>query len=243
MALADEHIEFIIGRKNQYTGNDYKNDPTIMAWQLANEPRALTNQKAYYSWVKNTSTLIKRLDPNHLVSIGSEGNAFVPFSRKFKKENNFESIDYATIHIWIQNWRWYDPEKPEKTFDKALRKAERYIRKHVRKAKKLSKPLVLEEFGIARDNGSYDPNSSTYWRDKYYTEVFSLIGELMEKGEPILGANCWAWAGEGRPREPKSIWKIGDDFTGDPPFEYQGWYSIYNSDSKTLELIKQISWE
>ena len=44
-----------------------------------------------------------------------------------------------------------------------------------------------------------------------------------------------------RPRIPKAVWKAGDDFIGDPPFEYQGWYSVYDRDVSTLELIKEYS--
>lgn len=237
--LSHDHLRFILKRKNKYTGINYVDDPTIMAWQLANEPRAITNTTAYYQWIDKTAALIKNIAPNHLVSIGSEGNAFVPFSRKFKKENKCPNIDYATMHIWVQNWGWYDPEKAVTSFEKALKKAKKYIRRHVRSAKKLNKPVVLEEFGIARDSGSHDPSASTIWRDRYYAEIFYFIDELIEKGEPIAGANFWAWAGEGRPRLHKAIWQPGDDFTGDPPFEYQGWYSIYDQDISTLAIIKK----
>ena len=58
-------------------------------------------------------------------------------------------------------------------------------------------------------------------------------------GKPIAGANFWAWAGEGRPREAHGIWKPGDDFIGDPPHEHQGWYSIYDKDESTLKVIME----
>ncbi|MEO1262804.1 MAG: hypothetical protein AAFZ15_28610 [Bacteroidota bacterium] len=239
MDLSHDHIRYIVKRKNRYNGLAYVDDPTIMAWQLANEPRAIINTKAYYKWVKKTAALIKSLDPNHLVSVGSEGNAFVPLSRKFKKENQGAHIDYATMHIWVQNWGWYDPERPEASFQKALKKAKKYIRRHVRLAERLQKPLVLEEFGIARDGGSHDPSAGTVWRDKYYEAVFSLVKELKDKGAPIAGTNFWAWAGEGRPKAPRAVWQVGDDFIGDPPFEYQGWYSVYDADASTLALFKK----
>lgn len=240
-AASFEHIKKIVARTNSVTGQAYRNDPTIMAWQLANEPRDLIGQSAYLKWVDEASALIKSLDSNHLVSVGSEGNAFVPFSRKFKRENRLPNIDYATMHIWIQNWGWYDPERPEKTFPKALKKAKRYVRKHVKQAKKLGMPLVLEEFGIARDGGSHDPKSSTEWRDRYYREMFSLLVELMEKDESISGCNFWAWGGEGRPRHPASIWKVDDDWTGDPPFEKQGWYSVFDKDEETLKVLREFA--
>lgn len=234
-----KHLEVIINRTNSISNVPYKQDPTIMAWQLANEPRAILSNWKYRKWIRNTAAFIKKLDPHHLVSIGSEGNAFVPFARKFVREHRIKNIDYATMHIWIQNWGWYDPTKPEKSFDKSLAKAKKYIQKHIRLTQKLKMPVVLEEFGIARDLENYDPTSPTTYRDVYYKEIFELIYQSAKKGQPIAGANFWAWGGEGRPRTPKAVWKAGDDFIGDPPFEYQGWYSIYDTDRSTLEVIKQ----
>ncbi|MFK7980961.1 MAG: mannanase [Saprospiraceae bacterium] len=233
-----KHLEVIINRTNSISTIPYKADPTIMAWQLANEPRAIVSNRKYRKWIKNTAAFIKSLDANHLVSIGSEGNAFVPFATKFKKEHRIKNIDYATMHIWIQNWGWYDPTKPEKTYEKALNKAKNYIRKHITLAQKLNMPVVLEEFGIARDMENYEPSSPTTYRDNYYYEIFDLIHQAAANRQPIAGCNFWAWGGEGRPRTPKAVWKTGDEFIGDPPFEYQGWYSIYDKDESTLKIIK-----
>ncbi len=233
-----KHIEYIVNRTNSVTGIPYKDDPTILSWQLANEPRALPGFPAYLRWVKETAAFIKSLDSNHLVSVGSDGNVVVPFSKKFEKEHNIENIDYATFHLWIQNWGWYNPKKPE-TYKKAVKKAKKYIRKHNRIAKRLNMPVVLEEFGIARDMELYEPGTSTSMRDEFYSEIFDLIHRLASRGQPVAGSNFWAWSGAGRPSGEKALWKQGDDFTGDPPFEYQGWYSVFDSDQSTLEVIRK----
>jgi len=73
--------------------------------------------------------------------------------------------------------------------------------------------------------------------------MFSFITQLAQQKSCVAGCNFWAWSGEGRPRVPKAVWKAGDDFTGDPPFEYQGWYSIYDTDVSTLEIIKKYATE
>ncbi|MGB0930973.1 MAG: glycoside hydrolase 5 family protein [Chitinophagales bacterium] len=241
IAAYQEYIKMLVFRQNNYTGLPYKDDPTIFSWQLANEPRGVLVGNAYYRWVKNTARFIKKLDSNHLVSVGSEGNAVVPFSRKFKKEHYFKEIDYTTAHIWAQNWTWYDPTQPEKDFEKSLGKAKKYLRNHIQMAEKLGKPIVLEEFGLARDMGSYDSTSSTKWRDQYFRELFTMTYELAKEKRAIAGCNIWAWSGEGRPQHPKAVWKMEDDFTGDPPFEHQGWYSVYDTDSSTLELCQEFA--
>jgi mannan endo-1,4-beta-mannosidase len=35
------------------------------------------------------------------------------------------------------------------------------------------------------------------------------------------------------------MWSPGDDLIGDPPHERQGWYSIYNTDLTTHDVIKK----
>ncbi len=235
------HLSTVVLRKNTINGKLYKEDPTIMAWQLANEPRGFLNKKAYYHWVESTSGYIKSLDTNHLVSVGSEGNAVFPKSNKARIEHAYKNIDYVTAHIWAQNWRWYTPEAhQEKALRKAIKKAKRYLLSHVKIAQSLHKPFVLDEFGLARDSGSYSSESTTEYRDRYFKEVLGVLVAQIKQNK-ASGFNFWAWAGEGRPRHPKSVWKPGDAFTGDPPFEHQGWYSVYDTDTSTIEVLKEIA--
>lgn len=241
--LFENHISFLLKRVNSYTGKQYINDPTIMSWELANEPVALQHKRPYRAWINTTAKFIKNLDPNHLVTIGSEGNTNKP---KFTKNNAYKDgrskyIDYLTIHIWIQNWNWYKPKKHEQTFSKALLKTEKYIAKHLEIAKKLNKPLVLEEFGISRDQNDHDPSASTLHRDLYYKRIFEIVTENISKKTPLQGANFWAWAGFGKPKNPTSYWQKNDAYIGDPPHELQGWYSVYYDDHSTIELIKKFN--
>jgi mannan endo-1,4-beta-mannosidase len=239
MKAYERHLGLIVGRVNAYTGRPYKDDPTIMAWQLANEPRGMLKPKAYRNWIKRSAKLIKQLDPNHLVCVGSEGNTNTPTGNRFKKDHSIPNIDYTTIHIWIQNWGWYDPKRADETYEKAVEKAEQYLFRHLKAARKLNKPLVLEEFGIARDEDNHDPAASVVWRDRYYTQIFSRLHDLAKEGSPAAGANFWAWGGEGRPRAPRCVWERGDPWTGDPPHEFQGWYSVYDRDNSTLAIIQE----
>lgn len=231
-------IQHLIGRKNSYSGKAYRKDPTIMAWQLANEPRGILFPRKYRDWITETAAFIKDLDPNHMISIGSEGWTPSRFAgNHFKKDHRIPNIDYATLHIWVQNWGWYDPANAEASYPKAIKKAKKYLRKHLRHAEALGIPVVLEEFGISRDLDDHHPKASTQIRDSYYEEMFEEVYQQAQKGR-IAGCNFWAWGGEGRPRQPKAIWQTGDDFIGDPPHEYQGWYSVYDTDSSTLKILR-----
>ena len=69
-----DYVKFIISRTNRYTGKKYVDDPAIMSWQIGNEPRAFGKEelKPFAKWLAKTSKLIRKLDNNHLISIGSE---------------------------------------------------------------------------------------------------------------------------------------------------------------------------
>jgi mannan endo-1,4-beta-mannosidase len=234
-----QFLKFIINRVNNYSNIAYKDDPIIMAWELTNEPRGVDSVEAFNRWIDETASYIKLLDKNHLVTTGSEGETpYKSAGNDFIKNHDGKNIDYATVHIWIQNWGWYDPLKPDSTYDVARKKMIQYFNEHINKAKQLNKPLVLEEFGIARDSESFAPSSPTKYRDIYYQAVFEKVYQSIENKTPVNGLNFWAWAGEGRPKKPYgSIWQVGDNFIGDPPHEHQGWYSVYDKDSSTLDVI------
>jgi endo-1,4-beta-mannosidase len=241
------HIDYLINRINPYTGLVYKDDPTIMTWELANEPRGMTNANNFNLWIDNAAAFIKALDTNHLVTTGCEGDTPWPSwnGLDFVSNHNGPNIDYATIHIWPQNWGWYDPAVPG-TYSFAENEARTYFNEQIAKAASLNnpKPAVLEEFGLARDGGSYDPITATIQRDLFFTAMYEEVYDSANSGGPAAGTNFWAWSGEGRPLEPYgSDWSPGDPWTGDPPHEVQGWYSVYDADSTTLAVISDHSSE
>jgi mannan endo-1,4-beta-mannosidase len=234
-----DFVRAAVTRVNSYSGVKYSEDPTLLAWELANEPRGAGHPKEFNRWIAAAAQLIKGLDPNHLVTTGSEGDT--PWSsagNDFVANHRDAGIDYATLHIWAQNWGWYDPAHGAETFAQAVAKMKEYFQAHLEKARKLGKPAVLEEFGLGRDRGSFDPGAPVSDRDRYYVEVFEQVYQAALKGLPMAGVNFWAWAGEARPLEPfGGLWKPGNAWLGDPPHEPQGWYSVYDRDLETQQVI------
>ncbi|MFD0836192.1 beta-mannanase [Mariniflexile aquimaris] len=237
----NQHLDTVITRVNSITEIPYSEDPTIMSWELANEPYAMQNKKAYQKWIENSSLLIKQLAPNQLITIGGEGNTPFPWftNNSCLSDYNFDSLDYITIHIWIQNWEWYNPNKHEKTFAIALKKAKNYIEEHVAIAKSLNKPLVLEEFGISRDHLKYTKDSSVNHRNQYFKAIFDFLCENIENKSSFVGCNFWAWGGFGIIHTPGEVSNNNGEFIGDPAHEPQGWYSVFETDEATLQLIKE----
>ena len=169
-------IAAVIGRTNTVSGMLYRDDPTIFAWELANEPRNYPQ-----AWIDETAAFIKSLDPNHMVTSGSEGSV----GGDFLATHDGPLIDYATCHIWPQNWGWYQPANPA-TYAYALQQSLDYLRTHAGLAATvLDKPLVLEEFGLARDGGSLDPAAATTYRDNFFGQLYAAVEANAEGGGAI----------------------------------------------------------
>lgn len=242
IAMFHAFVKSIITRTNRYTGKPYKDDPTIMSWQICNEPRPFArdakSKELFYQFISSTARLIKQLDPNHLVSTGSEGLYGCEADEDLcTRVHNDLNIDYLTVHIWPINWGWASRDRLYEALPNVYIKANNYINLHIRMAERINKPMVIEEFGYSRDRNMYLEGSSTLARDSFYEFIFSRVQQSKQNNGPIAGCNFWGWGGEGRPNAKE--WKPGDDFINDPPHEPQGWYSVYNSDSTTIDLIKK----
>lgn len=239
-ALALNHVRNIVSRVNTVTGEPYSESPAIMSWQIANEPRAFSNEgkRALAEWLRTTARTIKEIDSNHLVSTGSEGKYGCQVDLDLWKEiHEYPEIDYANIHIWPYNWNWIRKDTKDgvvEDVDSACKYTLAYIDEHYEKLGG-SKPIVLEEFGYPRDTMGIAVGSPTTGRDKYYEYVFSII---RDSGK-INGSNFWGWGGFARPAH--RTWQRGDDYSGDPAQEDQGLNSVFAADSSTIEVIKRMT--
>ena len=228
-------------RVNSISGIPYREDPTIFAWELANEPRGIDHPQEFVRWVSDSAQLIKRNAPWQLVTVGSEGTTPYPGVNTLAADVHAVSdIDFFTFHTWIQNWGRFDPAQPA-TFDAGLDFAVAYNNEQIALGKRIGKPIVFEEFGLARDNGSFDPASTTNLRDRYFDALLSHAFANSRDAGIVSGVSFWAYAGEGRPVAPGGTWTAEHPLIGDPPHEPQGWYSIYNTDHSTLAVIKRHS--
>jgi mannan endo-1,4-beta-mannosidase len=260
-----KQVRLVMERTNKITGRKYTNDRTIMAWELANEPRPMRPgaRERYAEWIRDAAAAIKARDKNHLVTTGHEGSVGTEGMELFEEVHRDVNIDYLTIHIWPKNWGW---------LENAVEKSVEYIEQHIMVARRLNKPLVIEEFGLPRDaflaklrtleenhpggdapppllrkegsvtadqfkSGSeFEPGSPTTRRNEYFRKIFSYVG----KG-PVAGANFWAFGGIARPVNGQTYWKAGDAWMGDPPMEEQGLNSVFDVDRSTWKVIQSVS--
>jgi endo-1,4-beta-mannosidase len=133
-----EYLTYFVNRENIYHDPDdpesperfYKDDPTIMAWELANEAQLRarkpdTTGLTMAAWYDEMSRHLKLEDPNHLVGTGEEGFAVEEYldagyyysgyentwalrgsrGTGFLLNTALENIDYGGAHLWPFPWR------------------------------------------------------------------------------------------------------------------------------------------
>jgi mannan endo-1,4-beta-mannosidase len=173
-----DYATHLVQRVNTITKQVYKDDPSIFAWELANQPRCrnfgqydlLTECRAetITTWVKEMSEHIQSIDTNHMVAVGDEGFFNRPghASEQYNGKDGVDheallalpSIDYGTFHLYPDNW------------STGTRWGNQWIIDHVEAAQRARKPTVLEEYGVVvkRDDktgkvtGGYDRRRVAY---------------------------------------------------------------------------------
>jgi len=176
-----DHVTTVLNRINTFTGEAYKNDPTIFSWELANEPRAsAATGAALHAWLAEMSAFVKSQDPNHMVATGLEGfytnrgpewfnNGFT--GTDFIRDNALPDIDYATLHIYPDAWSW------------DLNQTLAWLEQHIQDADTLlDKPLVLDEFG------KFLPAAD---RDAWFQAILNAVYSAASQGRAIAGSDFW----------------------------------------------------
>jgi mannan endo-1,4-beta-mannosidase len=128
-----EWVRHVLNRLNSISGIRYKDDPTIFAWELMNEPN-IRPSSLYNSWVTEMTAYVKSIDSNHLVS---SGHANV---REKLSDLSIPTMDFGTWHGYPLYYN-LTPAQFDALIDEfcAIGRAHR-------------KPVLLEEFGFARSN-------------------------------------------------------------------------------------------
>lgn len=127
--LYKNHLQYFVNRVNTISGVQYRDDPTIMAWNIMNEPRCTGCGSALQGWVDEMTMYLKAIDPYHMITIGEEGFysrtcervhlnpgagkrrtgiASSPWAlqegQDFMANHRGDSIDFSTVHAWPDNW-------------------------------------------------------------------------------------------------------------------------------------------
>jgi len=188
-------ISHLLNRTNSYTGVQYKNDPTIMTWELANEPRCkytdayptsgTCTTQILTEWADEISTYVKTIDSNHLVSVGDEGFFCDPASTDWTENCNegvdtvafagLQNIDVMSYHLYPELW------------GKDIAWSSEWIERHHKAAKKIGKPAMLGEFGVtdkSTRNTTYKEWTGTILKTGETGALFWMLAGNMDSGLP-----------------------------------------------------------
>ncbi|KAG6551532.1 hypothetical protein Mapa_006955 [Marchantia paleacea] len=232
------HVKKVLTRVNTISGIAYKDDPTIFAWELMNEPRCETDPSGntMARWVKEMAAYVKSIDKKHLLEIGLEGfygprhgisrRWAYPFNSDntgtdYIRLNKIANIDYATVHsypdLWLTSWN-----NPAKLIFLRI-----WTNIHIRDANKVLKmPILFGEFGKSNRVSGYKPVQ----RQQFFWTVYNSVYSSIERGGGAVGSMLWQLL----PKEMES-WDDGFAvFASDPATS-----NIINSQTMRLATVSK----
>ncbi len=189
-----DYVNGLLNHTNPYTGRKLKDEPSVFAWELANEPRCNTDAQCkdniLYNWAKEMSEYVTSVDPNHMVALGDEGFYNKPYGYyneyttsnyafygaegvDFEKLMTIDTLDFGTPHLYLDQWGMKHTGTGQ---DDLL-----WFKIHGETCAELGKPVILEEFGL----------TNRTIRDSEYEQWFEVLeGNVYETVE-YAGTNYW----------------------------------------------------
>ncbi|OAY44672.1 mannan endo-1,4-beta-mannosidase 6 [Manihot esculenta] len=193
------HVKTVLNRVNTLTNITYKDDPTIFAWELMNEPRCTSDPSGdkLQSWIQEMAVHIKSMDAKHLVEIGLEGfyGPSAPDRAKFNpntyatqvgtdfiRNHQTLGVDFASVHIYADSWISQTISDAHIEFTKSWMEA------HIEDAEKyLDMPVIFAEFGVS----TKDPGYNSSFRDTMFSTVYKTLLNSTKKGGSGGGSLLW----------------------------------------------------
>lgn len=209
-ALYKQHIDKILNRVNTINGYTYKDDDTIMAWDVLNEPRCpgcLSDEEVHTheSWLKEMSAYVKGQAPNQLVTLALEGMFNERSGEGLHLKNpgagvqcegedwaghsQISHVDFTTLHLYERHVEMM-PVPEEMSFKKCnweciMNWMSQWVKVHEDLARRYGKPLIIEETGTT--NHHFPEENRKQW----FQYVFNQLIQNKNSGGPLAGVMLW----------------------------------------------------
>lgn len=176
MRLQVQHVEQFAQR--------YRGDPTIIAWDLTDEPplwivRTTTSEAMAANWTRSLTQALRELDPEHLITVGTAGEEIG--RGPFRADIVGPEIDFLCVHPYpfYTSHLYPDPFLSHRaTYSAAF---------EIHLARAAGKPVMVQEFGAS--SAQFAPKRI----ERYYeTMMYSALGN----GANGLVAWCFTDADE-----------------------------------------------
>lgn len=181
-----DYISQWVNRVNTINGITYKNDDTVLAWEIGNELRYDQNNDPNINgsssinlaklggsggFIDIMSTYIKSIDSNHLVGgtdcahttdfvTGDTIHNGTYYGTDFKTTGSLSNIDYFDVHIYPYQGNNVNLQKYGQALgypnSASMQGLKHQIDKFVQIAHANNKPMVISEWGVIKTNASND---------------------------------------------------------------------------------------
>ncbi|KAG8067739.1 hypothetical protein GUJ93_ZPchr0005g14710 [Zizania palustris] len=205
-----DHLTAMMTRVNTYTGVAYRDDTTIMAWELINEPRCASDPTGdtLQAWIREMAFHVKSVDPAHLLSVGSEGfygPSSPPARRRanpnadaahtgtdFIRNHRILGVDFASVHVYPDTWL-----PAGATNEAQVTFATSWVEAHIEDAEGAlgGMPVLFAEFGVSTTKAGAAFNATT--RDAFIEAVYGAMLRSTRRGGSGAGALLWQVFPEG----------------------------------------------
>jgi mannan endo-1,4-beta-mannosidase len=176
-ALYREHLERVVGHRSALTGIPYRDDPTILAWELINESDVAPRSRGtLLEWTGEMAARAHALDASHLVAAGHIGYSSSAQRQTWLAVQRLPGIDYADAHAY--------PTQYERV--RSLAELDAFVDDHVQLAHHVAgKPFVWGELGFATTTRRHRGLPRTRWLERF------LARSELDRAD---GALVWTYA-------------------------------------------------
>ncbi|CAL9076614.1 mannan endo-1,4-beta-mannosidase 2 [Musa acuminata AAA Group] len=229
------YLKTVLTRKNRLNGIQYKDEPTIFAWELMNEPRCMSDPSGdtLQDWIEELAAYVKSIDKNHLLTVGLEGfygpasspeklkvnpgQWFGTLGSDFIRNSKVSDIDFASVHIYPDQWQ------VGAGLEEKMKYISGWLTSHIEDGEEeLKKPVLFTEFGLSDKSRDFDHAH----RDVFYESIFDVVYESARRGGAGAGALVWQFMAAG-------MQEYSDDF-GIVPEERSSMYRLIKKQSCRL---------
>ncbi|RVW62600.1 Mannan endo-1,4-beta-mannosidase 5 [Vitis vinifera] len=195
-------IKRVITRVNTITGVAYKDDPTIMAWELMNEPRCQIDYsgKTLNGWVQEMASYVKSIDNKHLLTVGMEGFMEI-HCQKGSQSTPATKLAQILLAIILLGRLISQPymhilifgELNGKDDNAQMAFLQTWTTSHLTDSRTIiKKPMIFAEFGKSSKDPGYSINARDSFLNAVYTNIYSsarsggmgggLVWQIMAEG-------------------------------------------------------------
>lgn len=173
--LYKQHVEKIVARRNSISGELYKNDSTIFAYELMNEAQSETGRESERrAWTKEMARFIKSIDANHLVTSGVWSYRTARERREWLRDYELPEIDFCDVHLY--------PQDDEDSFVTSLDAQREFVENRAAAAREIGKPLVFGEYNIKTNE--FAGKTKHEWFENFFSSCVRY---------GVSGAGVWIW--------------------------------------------------